>query len=79
MTSGLPTDVLEQRAAEQRRRLHNTVAEMRTTVRDTVREKMDVRKNLNNYSRRYFPQAAAAVGTVGLALGWTLGGMFDRR
>lgn len=75
MTSGLPTDVLEQRAAEQRRRLHNTVAEMRSTVR----EKMDVRKNVDHYSRQYFPQAVAAVGTVGLAVGWALGGMFDRR
>ncbi len=75
MTSGLPTEVLEQRAAEQRRRLHNTVAEMRTTVR----EKMDVRRNVDHYSRQYFPQAAAAVGTVGLAVGWALGGMFDRR
>ncbi len=74
MTSGLPTDVLEQRAAEQRRRLHNTVADMRVTVR----EKMDVRRNVNEYSRQHFPQAAAAVGTVGLALGWALGGMFDR-
>ncbi len=75
MTSGLPTEVLEQCAAEQRRRLHNTVAEMRTTVR----EKMDVRRNVDHYSRQYFPQAAAAVGTVGLAVGWALGGMFDRR
>ncbi len=74
MTNSLPTDILEERAAEQRRRLHNTVAEMR----QTVREKMDVRRNAEHYSREYFPQAAAAVGTVGLALGWALGGIFDR-
>ncbi len=73
--NSLPTEILEERAAEQRRRLHNTVAEMRSTVR----EKMDVRKNAEQYSREYFPQAAAAVGTVGLALGWALGGVFDRR
>jgi len=75
MTNSLPTEILEERAAEQRRRLHNTVADMRTTMR----EKMDVRRNLDHYSREYFPQAAAAVGTVGLALGWALGGIFDRR
>lgn len=75
MTNDLPTEILEQRAAEQRRRLHNTVSEMRSTVR----EKMDVKKNAENYSREYFPQAAAAVGAVGLALGWALGGIFDRR
>jgi hypothetical protein len=75
MSTDLPTEVLEQRAADQRRRLHNTFAEMRATMH----EKMDVRKNVNRYSRRYFPQAAAAVGTLGLAFGWTLGGIFDRK
>ncbi len=74
MTNSLPTEILEQRAAEQRRRIHNTVAEMRVSVR----EKMDVRRNVDHYSRVYFPQAAAAVSTVGLALGWALGGIFDR-
>lgn len=75
MSSDLPTQVLEERAAEQRRRLHNTVAEMRATMR----EKINVRRNLNHYSRRYFPRAAAAVGTLGLVIGWTLGGIFDRK
>jgi ElaB/YqjD/DUF883 family membrane-anchored ribosome-binding protein len=75
MTHNLPTEVLEERAAEQRRRLHNTVSEMRSTVR----EKMNVRRNAENYSREYFPQTAAAVGAVGLVLGWALGGIFDRR
>jgi len=75
MRNDLPTEILEERAAEQRRRLHNTVAEMRSTVR----EKMDVRKNAEIYSREHFPQAAAAVGAVGLVIGWALGGIFDRR
>lgn len=75
MTHNLPTEILEERAAEQRRRLHNAVSEMRSTVR----EKMDIRKNVDNYSREYFPQAAAAAGAVGLAIGWALGGIFDRR
>lgn len=75
MSSGLPTQVLEERAADQRRRLHNTVAEMRATMH----EKMNVRRNVNRYSRLYFPQAAAVVGTLGLAFGWTLGGIFDRK
>jgi len=75
MTNSLPTEILEERAAEQRRRLHNTVSEMRSTVR----EKMDVRRNAEHYSREYFAQAAAAAGALGLAFGWTLGGIFDRR
>lgn len=75
MTNTLPTDILEERAAEQRRRLHNTVAEMRSSVR----EKLDVKRNVRTFSREHFPQAAAAVATVGLALGWALGGVFDRK
>jgi hypothetical protein len=75
MSSDLPTQVLEERAADQRRRLHNTVAEMRATMH----EKMNVRRNLNHYSRRYFPRVAAAVATLGIAIGWTLGGIFDRK
>lgn len=75
MTNSLPTEILEERAAEQRRRLHNTVAEMRTTLR----ENMNLRRKADHYSRRYFPQAAAAAGAAGLALGWALGGLFARR
>ena len=45
MTSGLPEDVLEKRAAEQRRQLHNSVSELR----QTVREKLDVKRNLKEH------------------------------
>ncbi len=69
----IPTDVLEQRAAEQRRRIHATASELRSTVR----EKLDVRRNAEEYTRGHFPQAAAAVGILGLALGWVVGGAFD--
>ncbi len=71
----LPTDILEQRAADQRRRLHNSVAELKTTMR----EKLDWRRTAHQYSRRYFPQAAAAAAVVGLTSGWVFGGIFDRR
>jgi ElaB/YqjD/DUF883 family membrane-anchored ribosome-binding protein len=74
MTNSLPTEILEERAAEQRRRLHSTVARMRVSVRD----KMNIRRNTEDYSRHHFSQAAATVSTVGLALGWALGGIFDR-
>jgi hypothetical protein len=73
MRESLPTDVLEQRAADQRRRIHATAAELRTTVK----EKLDIRRNAEDYTRDHFPQAAAAVGVVGLALGWLVGGAFD--
>lgn len=73
MRESLPTDVLEQRAAEQRRRIHATASELRSTVK----EKLDVRRNAEEYTRAHFPQAAAAAGVLGLAFGWLVGGAFD--
>ena len=73
MTNSLPNDVLEQRAAEQRRQLHNSVSELRSSVK----EKLDVRRNAEEYYRQHLPQAAAAAGVLGLALGWIVGGAFD--
>jgi hypothetical protein len=71
----LPPEVLEQRAAEQRRRLHETVTELRTTVRGTVREKLDVKRN----AREYMLPASAALGLIGLVFGYGFAGMFTRR
>ncbi len=72
MTNSLPTDVLEQRAAEQRRRLHNSVAELRVTVRDRVRERLDVKRQ----AREHFWPAVGVVSLVGLVFGYGMGGMF---
>ncbi|HLK34510.1 MAG TPA: hypothetical protein VKT29_15550 [Terriglobales bacterium] len=66
--SNIPTDLLELRAAEERRRLHNAVAELRVQAR----EKLDVRRNV----RRYFWPASAVVGLFGLMLGYGFAGMF---
>lgn len=68
MSAGnIPTDVLELRAAEQRRRLHNSVAELRLQMR----QKLDVRRN----AQRYFWPASAVVGLLGLMLGYGFGGI----
>ena len=72
MNSGLPTEVLQQRAAEQRRRLHDCVAELRGTMKD----RLNIRRNAEDYSRRHLAPAAAVAGILGLALGWTVGGIF---
>lgn len=69
--NAMPTDMLELRAAEQRRRLHNSVAELR----EQVREKMDVKKNM----REYLAPASGLAAVVGLVLGWGFAGMFTRR
>lgn len=70
--SGHPvaTDALELRAQEQRRRLHNSVAELRSELR----EKLDVRKNV----REYIVPASAGVAVVGLVLGFGIAGIFTR-
>lgn len=70
MTNPLPTDILEQRAAEQRRRLHNSVVEMRSQVR----ERLDYRK----MTRQYLVPASAVAGLIGLAFGHSLAGIFTR-
>ncbi len=71
MTNPLPADVLEQRASEQRRRLHNSVAELRYSVR----ERLDYRK----LAREYVWEAAGVAALVGLVLGWGFTGIFTRR
>ncbi|HEX4605439.1 MAG TPA: hypothetical protein VH724_15675 [Candidatus Angelobacter sp.] len=68
MTDGIPVDVLEKRAADERRQLHNSVAELR----QTVHERLDVKHNVRNH----LGAAAATMAIVGLALGYTLAGIF---
>jgi len=68
MTAGLPVDILEKRAADQRRQLHNTVIELR----QTVRERLDVKRNV----REHLWPAAAVMGLLGLVLGYSLTGIF---
>jgi hypothetical protein len=72
MTSSLPTEILEQRAADERRRLHDSVAELRLTMKD----KLDVRRNAEDYARRHLTQAGAAAAIIGLIFGWAFGGIF---
>lgn len=75
MTNPLPTDVLEVRAADQRRQLHNSVVELRSTLRDNIREKLDVRRN----ARLYLPQAAGTAAFIGLVMGYGLSGIFTQK
>jgi hypothetical protein len=70
MTNSLPADILEQRASEQRRRLHNSVAELRSNVR----ERLDYRK----LASQYVWHGAGAVALVGFVVGWGIVGIFTR-
>ncbi len=71
MTSSMPVEVLEERAADQRRQLHNTVVELKSSLR----ESLDIRRT----AREYLLPAAGAAAFLGLLLGYGLAGMFTRR
>ncbi len=64
----LPTDVLELRAAEQRRRLHNSVADLR----ERMKEKLDVK----NAAREHLVSAAGVAGVLGLLFGYAVASVF---
>lgn len=66
----VPTDALELRAEEQRRRLHASVTELRTQVR----EKLDVKRN----ARQYVWPASGIVVLAGLVMGYGFAGFFTR-
>jgi len=70
----LPTEILEQRAAEQRRALHNDVQQLRSVVRSEVRERTDVKRLV----RRHFAPASAVMALAALSLGYGLVGIFTR-
>jgi hypothetical protein len=68
MTARVPFEVLEERAAEQRRQIHESVNELRSTIR----YKMDVKRN----AREHLGPAAAVASVLGLAVGWAVAGIF---
>ena len=70
----LPTEILEQRAAEQRRALHNDVQQLRSVVRSEVRERTDVKRIV----RRHFSPITAVTALAALSLGYGLVGIFTR-
>ena len=73
-SNNLPPEVLEQRAAEQRRRLHNSVGDLRSSVTEAVRQKLDFKR----YVREYMGPATATAAILGLLLGHATAGMFTR-
>jgi hypothetical protein len=61
-------EALELRAREQRKQLHNSVRELKSTVQ----EKLDPKRN----ARIYFPQIAALAAILGISAGYVVGGIF---
>ena len=70
MTASMPVDVLEERAADQRRQLHNAMVELKSNLR----ESLDIRRN----ARQYLLPAAGAAAVLGLVLGYGFTGIFTR-
>jgi ElaB/YqjD/DUF883 family membrane-anchored ribosome-binding protein len=68
MNAGIPVDVLEKRAADERRQLHNSVVELR----QSVKERLDVKRNV----REHLWVASGVLGIVGLVLGYAATGVF---
>ena len=67
----LPTHELELRAADQRRRLHASVHELK----DHVRESLDVKKQ----AREHVLLASGVAAAVAAAVGYGVAGMFAAR
>jgi hypothetical protein len=69
------TDMLELRAAEERKRLSDSVQELRDQIHDKslyLREKLDVKKN----ARQYFWPAAGGAAVFGLLFGYGVAAVF---
>lgn len=66
-----PEEVLEIRAADQRRRLHSSVVELKSRVR----EKMDVKRTV----RAHLRAASGLAALAGFVLGYGVAGLFTRR
>lgn len=62
-----PIDLLESRAAEQRRQLHSSVEDLR----GAVRRRLDVKAN----ARQYMLPASGALAALGLGLGYLAAGL----
>ena len=67
----LPTHELELRAADQRRRLHASVHELK----DHVRDSLDVKKN----ARDHVLLASGVAAALAAAVGYVVAGMFTSR
>ncbi len=66
--NGLPAHDLEQKAAEERQRLHSSVEELRFHLRDSL----DLRKNV----REHLGLACGITALLGLTIGYSFTGIF---
>lgn len=67
--ASVPTDILEMRAAEQRRRIHETALELR----EQIDEKLDVKQR----ATEYIMPASGVAAFLGLLFGYGVASMFS--
>jgi hypothetical protein len=72
--SNLPAELLEKRAEEQRERIADSITELKESLRETVRERLDV----NNYARQHLSKIAGIASVLAFATGYAIAGMFTR-
>ncbi len=75
MNNGIPLEVLEQRAAAERAKLHGSVEDLiqlKTNAEETVREKLDPRRQ----AREHFWPVAGVASLVALLFGYRVAGIF---
>jgi len=68
----VPTATLEERAIQQRRRIHNTVSTLRDQVEDKVRDTLDVER----YAAEYALPAAGIAAFFSFVVGYGVAGAF---
>jgi len=81
VSSHFPSEVLEQRAAEQRKRLHNSVSDLRsslTELKSSVEENVRERLDVTRFARQHLGQLVAGVSLVAMLAGYGVAGMFTR-
>lgn len=70
----MPQEILEKRAAEQRRALHNDVQQLRFAVKHEVKERMDVKPTVS----RHFAAFAGGAAVIALSVGYGFAGIFTK-
>ena len=65
---------LETRAADERRRLDCSFHELK----DRVKEKLDVKKNGENFAREHTAEGSGIAAVLGLLLGYSAAGLFTK-
>lgn len=76
-----PAELLEQRAAEQRLRIHESVGELKslTDLKSSVQENIRERLDMKSYARQHFRGVAVGTAAFALVLGYGIAGIFTRQ